>query len=369
MKIRASDIVGLTTGGATTFSSSAPSSPSVGDRWVDTTSGNEYVWYTDTDTSQWVQMAAQGSTAGIAANLAQTSASAGSCRIYRSASFTFGTGGFQKIPFDTVYHDPNGWAYLAQNAIRPTVPGYYIVQMRLRSDTAAAEGMAITKNGSGFFGVGIDPTSRIKGQGGSAIVYANGSTDYFGCQMWSTTAQAINNNNYDTYFEMLGPISMLGSATNLQGTSFPTNPVVDQRFYRTDRSIEYFYDGTRWLSSQLHSVEFGMVANISSSVVQYFSVPWLGVYGLWLERFEANTIRTATGQWDIDLVTANAANTFSTMLTLSGLGDATNVWVSKSTNIKAVLDPTIYSIQANHREISGTATFYGQSRLWYRLVG
>jgi len=32
------------------------------------------------------------------------------------------------------------------------------------------------------------------------------------------------------------------------GTTFPANPATNQRFFRTDRALEYYYDGTRWLT-------------------------------------------------------------------------------------------------------------------------
>jgi hypothetical protein len=33
------------------------------------------------------------------------------------------------------------------------------------------------------------------------------------------------------------------------GTVFPATPYTSQRYFRTDRGIEYYYDGTRWLSA------------------------------------------------------------------------------------------------------------------------
>jgi cytoskeletal protein CcmA (bactofilin family) len=37
-------------------------------------------------------------------------------------------------------------------------------------------------------------------------------------------------------------------------TSFPGSPLTNQRCFRTDLGLEYFYDGTRWLSVQIFSV-------------------------------------------------------------------------------------------------------------------
>lgn len=41
--------------------STPPSNPTAGTRWIDTTSGIEFVYYSDGDSSQWVQMGSVGS--------------------------------------------------------------------------------------------------------------------------------------------------------------------------------------------------------------------------------------------------------------------------------------------------------------------
>lgn len=38
------------------------------------------------------------------------------------------------------------------------------------------------------------------------------------------------------------------------GTSFPASPTTDDVFYRTDLGMLFYYDGTRWLSEQLHTL-------------------------------------------------------------------------------------------------------------------
>lgn len=48
-------------GGGATISDTAPSNPSSGDLWWNSTDGNLYVYYTDADTSQWVDTTGVGS--------------------------------------------------------------------------------------------------------------------------------------------------------------------------------------------------------------------------------------------------------------------------------------------------------------------
>jgi hypothetical protein len=42
-----------------------------------------------------------------------------------------------------------------------------------------------------------------------------------------------------------------GSFIWKQGTSFPASPATNDRFFRTDYGLEFYYDGTRWVSTQL----------------------------------------------------------------------------------------------------------------------
>jgi hypothetical protein len=45
-----------------------------------------------------------------------------------------------------------------------------------------------------------------------------------------------------------------GSQTVNIGTVFPSSPAPWDRFFRTDMGMEFYWDGSRWLSSQLYTV-------------------------------------------------------------------------------------------------------------------
>ena len=49
-------LTGISGGGSTTVSTTAPSSPSQGDIWIDTTNGVQLIYFNDGNSSQWVQM-------------------------------------------------------------------------------------------------------------------------------------------------------------------------------------------------------------------------------------------------------------------------------------------------------------------------
>ena len=52
-----------------------------------------------------------------------------------------------------------------------------------------------------------------------------------------------------------------GTASNLYhyGTSFPGSPKTSELFYRTDRNLMYFYDGTRWLTTNEYPLHLAIL--------------------------------------------------------------------------------------------------------------
>lgn len=153
------------------------------------------------------------------------------------------------------------------------------------------------------------------------------------------------------------------------GTSFPGSPATDDRFYRTDRRIEYFYDGTRWLSTQLFQLDFSHAVAVATDFDAYHTVPYRDTYGLWMERFESVALRTAAGEWDVALAWVTAGNVSTTIVTNDGSAAVTNNWDERVSSIGAVLDSTARMLKATYDEISGSASLYAQATLFYRLIG
>lgn len=50
-----------------------------------------------------------------------------------------------------------------------------------------------------------------------------------------------------------------------EGTSFPVSPSTDDKYYRTDRNRLYYYDGTRWLTVQEHSVHLVILSALQGT--------------------------------------------------------------------------------------------------------
>ena len=76
-------------GGGFTYASSAPGSPSVGDRWIDSDTGKEYVYVNDGSSSQWIEPISSNGLEGIT---------------YHSSRYLYefgGTGSFSRLGVGT----------------------------------------------------------------------------------------------------------------------------------------------------------------------------------------------------------------------------------------------------------------------------
>jgi hypothetical protein len=170
------------------------------------------------------------------------------------------------------------------------------------------------------------------------------------------------------------PISALFSFLNnlllARGTSFPGSPATNDRFYRNDRQIEYYYDGTSWLSTQIFGVDLNANPAVSANTTGYQRVanPQYGGALIYITEIVSMYILTGTGNWtylirSVDDVTATtlATNTFAT-------GVSGQRYAIRDT-VNAVVANTVESFDTVATENSGTATFEGAVRIEYRMIG
>lgn len=153
------------------------------------------------------------------------------------------------------------------------------------------------------------------------------------------------------------------------GTSFPGTPATGDHFYRSDRNIQYFYDGTRWLSAQLMSIAIGEGVSTATTGTQYHAVPWTGVYDIYLDSFSYTSFRTAAGEWDITVNWVSASNVSTALGTVDGNGTPTSTWLAGTVAIGSVLSSSARSLSMVRTNVSGAASFFATVEIFYRLVG
>lgn len=138
------------------------------------------------------------------------------------------------------------------------------------------------------------------------------------------------------------------------GTSFPGSKATNDRYYRTDLEMEFYWDGTRWVTTEVFEIAFGLpVVLLPNTVspgqtISYVPVPHFhGGSDLWMV---AATITSLVGTNDgsnfwgaptVDKV--NAANSATNLISgNTTASDTAANWVRTEYSIGALLGGTTY---------------------------
>ncbi len=159
-------------------------------------------------------------------------------------------------------------------------------------------------------------------------------------------------------------------------TSFPGSPATGDIFWRSDRKIEYVYDGTRWLSTQLFTQDVSntdQVLPISASSNFRAPFTWAGLYDIYVERVMISSYlssaTTGTNYFTAQLASINGGSSTNIGSALSTQSDTQNSWTTHSTTATSVVaNSTEDSFQLTvTRVASGTGYILGS--MVYRLIG
>jgi hypothetical protein len=133
---------------------------------------------------------------GATITVASTAAPAFSAYANAGSTQSIGAGVYTKITLGAESFDTNN--NFASSTFTPTVAGYYQLSFAVGGNVNTETLSCLYKNG-GLWHYGSDaPNSYIST--GSAVVYANGSTDYFELYAFTVLANNIYQNINRTYF-------------------------------------------------------------------------------------------------------------------------------------------------------------------------
>jgi hypothetical protein len=161
------------------------------------------------------------------------------------------------------------------------------------------------------------------------------------------------------------------------GTAFPGSPATDDLFHRTDRDNLYFYDGTRWLSVQEFTVEWGWRAaqgpsglNATTTMAQA-TVPVDDIYltDLLTTCFVASA-SSGTQYWTLEITKRDAANAETSIGSVSTISNTSANWVQEVAALDHLVDGATYPIiLLIATKVSTVGTLFFGVDLRYRLVG
>lgn len=159
------------------------------------------------------------------------------------------------------------------------------------------------------------------------------------------------------------------------GTAFPSAPATGTLFFRTDRNIEYVYDGTRWLSTQLFHGEFNHTDGtlpISSAQTFRLRNPEFGRYAIWVERSSiAHYITSATpasNYFTMQIVHQLGGGSTNVGASINTAGATQNAWGAVAGTPNAEVPSTAAHIQAT-LSLTGSPGGFIVPGISYRLVG
>jgi hypothetical protein len=140
-----------------------------------------------------------------------------------------------------------------------------------------------------------------------------------------------------------------------RGTAFPGSPIADQRFWRTDLDMEFYYDGTRWLSTQLFTKEMRWTHTSLSTAATIVDLLRAGAPGLqggtdiWMEslhqKFSIASGGSALGaahKWVGDFHKYDATPTATTLVTMTIDSGASGTIRTSETAINALLGTGVW---------------------------
>jgi hypothetical protein len=159
---------------------------------------------TSADSSGIIQLQSGGTTiATISSTGITTQVGAPAFSAYPSGTLSISNNTNTKILFQTEEFDTNN--NFASSTFTPTVAGYYQLST-LVGTTAVITSEAIIsiyKNGSVYKYLADPYASSIAMLGGSCLVYANGTTDYFEVYMvqYSGSSRTISSNSQVVWFQ------------------------------------------------------------------------------------------------------------------------------------------------------------------------
>ena len=195
------------------------------------------------------------------------------------------------------------------------------------------------------------------------------------------TVTATNNPAYEVSTTEYNSDHLVTGAGGVPaGTSFPGSPATNDIYFRTDRGLLYFYDGTRWLTVTLyHELATNPDGTGSSSTPPYTAtanlgrnVIWANDYDLWLVELQAwffTSGLSSSNYWTLTMAKGNTANSFTDIANVNCQSGTDSNWINKTASINALLGSSWATMRFTLAKTNTPNGCYCSAAYTYRLVG
>lgn len=167
----------------------------------------------------------------------------------------------------------------------------------------------------------------------------------------------------------------LGNLYTGAGTSFPSSPVTGERFWRTDLGFEYFWDGTRWLTT----IEFSESSQGQRALNPFTSTAYLNMPlrsgAIYLTgadyAFYHTVAQSGSVFWYVALHKTASDGTTATLIADLSTGGHTSAsrFYKVNQTIANLVAASDVMLQWTIQPSGAAGSVYFTARLRYRLVG
>lgn len=172
-------------------------------------------------------------------------------------------------------------------------------------------------------------------------------------------------------------IEAIQQRVGLSGTSFPGSPTSGQRFLRTDRNLEYYYDGTRWLTVNEYTIPFSILDALqarTSDGTELYAVCDQGANGVYLTRWESATLvittNDASNYWTVQLVSTTGSGTDGNLgSSFNTSADTAGFYAKDTVTVGAVVNSSALRYQIKVTKTGAPGGIYMMAAAHYRLIG
>lgn len=230
---------------------------------------------------------------------------------------------------------------------------------------------------------GLFAVSSNTGSAGTGPLGAGGSGSVATDAIWDAAGDLAVGSGADTAARLAigaagGALSRVNGAVAWNsGTSFPTAATGD-RYWRTDRGLEYYYDGTRWLTVAEYSLALRptdeLVPIATSGRRIRMAVPYKGTYSLYLQKLWVSYLNAGTNDgsnfWTGTLYWHDSADSTTSLgSAFNSSAAATSTWIAATVTVDAVLSTSAFAFSVQMVKTAAPGTLYIMGELFYRLVG
>lgn len=153
------------------------------------------------------------------------------------------------------------------------------------------------------------------------------------------------------------------------GTSFPGSKATGDRYWRTDLGMEFYWDGTRWVSTTLYTMQLnGTGATLSASGTFGSCGIWEPTYAVWLVDFRVSgyigATNTGSAYWGFEFRRISDDTSLAAALNTSA-ASANGMWAGVSAIGAVSTDLGFYTAAI---KTSSPSNFAPQAFVTYRII-